>query len=370
MNAKPSIGILGAGVSGLTTGIILNLDGYPTTIYAEHLPTWPSYERNVPEFSSLYAAASILPHAVDIENTVEHLQRSHRFFQQLSNWPNFNVRQQPHYEIFERPRRTVPAYARAMDNFRSISPPETRLQRDTAVPVSGWSYDAYVVDMPSYMRQLLTLYQNTGGTIIQRHLTRNAFLALDQELLVNCGGLSSRSLVNDSTPYEVTRGHLVYVDVPDAVRAERPFPFSYNYMPYRDVYAQPDGRPADVYFYPRPDRWVLGGSRQLVDSYNHTEPIDDNCSTTIMIDGLEVPEPVITLNRHLLLLTTGVDITEYPLQAAFGYRFERHPVRLEYSLENGRTMFHNYGHGGAGVTLSWSCAVELLDRIVAYRVAE
>jgi D-amino-acid oxidase len=37
-------------------------------------------------------------------------------------------------------------------------------------------------------------------------------------------------------------------------------------------------------------------------------------------------------------------------------------VRIERDLlRGGRAVIHNYGHGGAGFTLSWGCAREVLD---------
>ena len=42
--------------------------------------------------------------------------------------------------------------------------------------------------------------------------------------------------------------------------------------------------------------------------------------------------------------------------------FRRSGVRLERDrLRDGRTVIHNYGHGGAGFTLSWGCAREVLE---------
>jgi len=43
-----------------------------------------------------------------------------------------------------------------------------------------------------------------------------------------------------------------------------------------------------------------------------------------------------------------------------GLRPSRKEVRLETELISDRTVIHNYGHGGAGVTLSWGCADEVV----------
>ena len=44
------------------------------------------------------------------------------------------------------------------------------------------------------------------------------------------------------------------------------------------------------------------------------------------------------------------------LKHRVGLRPVRPTVRLEAEQADGVTIVHNYGHGGAGVTLSWGCA--------------
>jgi D-amino-acid oxidase len=59
-----------------------------------------------------------------------------------------------------------------------------------------------------------------------------------------------------------------------------------------------------------------------------------------------------------------LNIDELPVLAErVGLRpFRRSGLRLEHDqLRDGRTVIHNYGHGGAGFTLSWGCAREVLE---------
>lgn len=61
-----------------------------------------------------------------------------------------------------------------------------------------------------------------------------------------------------------------------------------------------------------------------------------------------------------------------------GLRPSRYKVRLEYEMADlGSTknviIIHNYGHGGAGITLSIGCArevAELLDKVLKLKIAK
>lgn len=44
-----------------------------------------------------------------------------------------------------------------------------------------------------------------------------------------------------------------------------------------------------------------------------------------------------------------------------GTRPLRRAVRLERETIDGRTVVHNYGHGGAGFTVSWACAERVAE---------
>ena len=53
------------------------------------------------------------------------------------------------------------------------------------------------------------------------------------------------------------------------------------------------------------------------------------------------------------------------LEVRVGLRPCRSEVRLASEVRpTGALVVHNYGHGGAGVSLSWGCAAEVLQLVV------
>jgi hypothetical protein len=150
--------------------------------------------------------------------------------------------------------------------------------------------------------------------------------------------------------------------------------YSYNYRPESSVYANANGTSADLYCFPRKTGWVLGGSKQL----GHLDADgawcgEETVGPTLRIDGHEVPAPIFDVHRAILaLLSDGqLDIKLCDLHAGIGYRYIRDtpPDAVRLSLipvtlgDVRKAVIHNYGHGGAGFTLSWGCAMEVVQLV-------
>jgi D-amino-acid oxidase len=72
-------------------------------------------------------------------------------------------------------------------------------------------------------------------------------------------------------------------------------------------------------------------------------------------------DPAFAASLRALLGESTADAPPVEIvSVACGLRPVRSTVRLEREeLGGGRVVIHNYGHGGAGVTLSWGCAAEV-----------
>jgi len=98
-----------------------------------------------------------------------------------------------------------------------------------------------------------------------------------------------------------------------------------------------------MYAIPRRNDCVFGGTNDLSSDLGAdaatTNRIVAECSRVLNIDKPNVLDERVGLR---------------PFRKS-GVRFERDHLR------DGRTVIHNYGHGGSGFTLSWGCAREVVD---------
>lgn len=403
------IAIIGGGVIGLTTGVVLQSLGLSTTLVANLLASRPLTTR-VPAFASVHAAASVLPHTVRAPRANQWTTFSLTCLTALLGAGQPGIRVQRHFELFEEPVRSLPAYASVVGGFSEIdagSETARSLRRAAAIPVTGWSFDAYFCDGPTYLRGLHRLYERAGGRIVVEATSITHLLDEGYAVVVVCAGHRSPELLRSARsldargehdgpfspledPFQIRYilGHYLRVRVPTLLRGSDGRTVSYNYHPAADVYPGPAGAAADVYCYPRADAWVLGGSRLPFDSIRSAMAAADDLGHTgriVVADGfggrMAVPEPIYGVNRDLLQnISAGkIDIGKHRQEpdkfwGGVGLRAERtdpdNGTRVEASLAKRRRLalvVHNYGHGGAGFTLSWGCALDVARLILDER---
>jgi len=197
---------------------------------------------------------------------------------------------------------------------------------------------------------LVNLYEREGGAVERREVTRGEVGALPGGVVVNCTGYGN--LFKDDA-LVAKRGHLVNVETNGRLTDEDGERFSYSYY-----LGEEDGDETDafVYAYPREDCLLLGGSEQEGREVDGGW-VGEEAGRSVSTDGEDVPARIVELNAELIESKCGVDIAPLPKRGRFGYRpYRRGGIRIEKETYDGKEVVHNYGHGGAGVTLSWYSA--------------
>lgn len=359
----PDVTIIGGGVNGMATALTLQLLGFDTVCYAEHLVNREA--PSDPRFASLYPAASVIPHSVSTRRMYELFRPSQQVFDFLYKQKVPAMQLHRHYEVHEFPVDDPP-YADYLDAYERIDHSEDPFipRYSPGIPLSGWMFNCLVAEWPVYMDQLYQWYREAGGTIVQQKVNREDIKSLKSEIVINCTGIWGVELFDETEPPAIERGHLLFVEDAPLIRHPDGPIISYNYTPETDVYCSPNGSPSDVYFYPRSNGWIVGGSRQAGTVNGQNGFAGKEHTESLTVDGLSIPKAILKLNRKIVSHTYDRNMAYFsPASARVGYRFikdlDKEGLRMETSHKSGKTIIHNYGHGGAGVTLSWGCALEV-----------
>lgn len=184
-----------------------------------------------------------------------------------------------------------------------------------------------LVDMAVYLGYLRARLLAAGGSVEERSVTGFDEPAAQARTVVNCTGLDARDLVPDPLVRPV-RGQLVVVENPGV---EEWF------------VSAPPGAEELTYVLPLPGSVKLGGSAGA-DRWS-LEPDPTEAAAIVARCSRIRPE------------LAGARILEHRV----GLRPGRSEVRLEsVELPGGARLIHNYGHGGAGVTVAWGCAQDVV----------
>lgn len=305
----PPVTVVGAGVVGLTAALRLAEAGHAVTVVAREAPL---------ATTSAVAAALWFPYRVHPFDRVLDWSRAgyDRFAGLAAERPESGVRLRWGTELLHRPPG---------DEWWAPAVPALAVTHDVPAGYeAGWRFVAPVIDMAVYLPWLAARAAATGADLAGTPVAV-ADLGELGPLVVDCAGLGARDLVPDPSVTPV-RGQVVVVDQVGL-----------------DEWLSDDLDDHTLtYVVPRLDTIVVGGTAE--DGVWGTEP--DPATAAAILDRATALVPALA----------GAAIREHRV----GLRPARPAVRLDVERRGTQTVVHDYGHGGAGVTLSWGCADEVV----------
>jgi len=306
--------VLGCGVSGLSCGIRLLENGFNVEIRASSLP---------PDTTSNVAAAYWYPYKVSPEDKVLGWAAfSYNVFMEMSRQPETGISAFELVKLYDH-KVDEPFWKSAVKEFSRAGPQD--------LPegyVDGFVALIPQIETPVYMNYIMNTFMELGGIInkLDRDIESIDEVVGESELIINCLGLGSRKVFNDENTYPI-RGQLVRTTNPGLSRC------------INDEFG-----PLSVsYIVPRSKDCILGGTAEE----NDWNLVPDPATAEEILRKCKILEPKLN----------NVEILEHIV----GLRPGRTEVRLEIEQLLDTTIIHNYGHGGAGFTLSWGCAEEVLE---------
>src|SRR5947208_9364797 len=301
---KHRVAIVGAGVSGLTCGVLFAERGYRTAIFAKETGQ---------QTTSGAAAALWFPYdAEPAEKLITWALQTYKVLVDLTKNSRSGVSIIELRQFSRTSEIQIPEWAIALG--ASVIP---------TVPAfkGGFTLKVPLMDTTIYLDHLAKRFFDAGGEIhgnVKFEKLEDVSPAFN--LVINCAGIGARELVQDMD-LEPHRGQVAIVPKVDNLSC-----------------AIVCDDPPLIYAIPRAHDCVFGGTNEISDNLDvdaaATPRIIDECSRALKIE-----------NPHALAERVGLR------------PFRKSGVRLERDrLRDGRTVIHNYGHGGSGFTLSWGCA--------------
>jgi D-amino-acid oxidase len=330
------IAIVGAGVSGLTCGVVLAERGYHVSIFAKE---------TAQQTTSGAAGAVWFPYHVEPPDKVIPLAlETYDVLVDLARIPESGVSMIESRQFLRSGEIEIPDWAIPLGASVIPSEVENRVAGEATTWMgsrkgeragskqiksfesfkSGFSLRVPLMDTTIYLDYLAARFRECGGKISANiYFQRLEDVDSRFDLVINCSGIGARDLVRDPD-VEPHRGQVAIVPKIEGLS--------------RVIVC--DDAPL-MYAIPRTNDCVFGGTNDLSDNLA-ADPITTNrivgeCSRVL---NIETPRVIAERVGLRPFRTSGV-------------RLERDQSR------DGRVIIHNYGHGGAGFTLSWGCAREV-----------
>jgi len=226
--------------------------------------------------------------------------------------------------LLREPMAELPWWASAVGDVTLVDAPPPYTQE--------LHFTAPLVEMDPYLERLQRELTAAGGRVVRRRVARLGEPLAEAPVVVNATGLAAGRLCADPAVFPV-RGHIVLVDNPGL-----------------DLSVRDEDHPEGLtYVHPRRHDVVLGGTFEPGRTDTNPDPRD----AAAIVDRCVALVP---------------ELAGAPIRAE---RIGLRPARLggprvaAESTPGGGRIVHAYGHGGAGMTLSWGCADEICDLALA-----
>src|SRR6266511_2713285 len=309
------VAIIGAGVSGLTCGAVFAERGYRTAIFAKETGQ---------QTTSGAAAAVWFPYdAAPPEKVIPWALETFHVLVDLAPVPGTGVSMIELRQFSRTGEIQIPDWAIPL-GAQAVIPSEVEGSLESFS--SGFSLRVPLMDTTIYLDYLANRFVSAGGSISAKVQFENLEdVARKFDLVITCAGIGARELVHDAD-LEPHRGQVAIIP-------------RMNKLSCAIVC---DDAPL-MYAIPRANDCVFGGTNEISDNLSvdpkSTARILDGCSRVLNIDKPRAIAERVGLRPFRKL----------------GVRLEREKLR------DGRSVIHNYGHGGSGFTLSWGCAENVLQ---------
>lgn len=294
--------VVGAGVIGLTTAKVLLQQGADVVVRAE---------RFTPDTTSDVAAAIHFPYLVEPRERAAAWGRA-----SLARWAALAHDAATGVAWVEAFIEDAGDGAWWADQVRGARPATAS---ESPAGLRGHLCAAPVIAMDRYLPWLQRQVE-AGGARLERGRLVSFSDVRGFDAIANCSGLGARELVGDASLVPI-RGQVAWLKGAACRRA----------------ILREHGEP--TYLIPRGDVVVAGGTAQRGDAGLDVRADDE--------------EAFLRRCRELV-----PDLDGAVVQRKVGLRPGRPSVRLELDTSGRIPVVHNYGHGGAGVTLSWGCGEE------------
>uniref|UniRef100_A0A336MZ36 CSON010064 protein n=1 Tax=Culicoides sonorensis TaxID=179676 RepID=A0A336MZ36_CULSO len=323
--------VIGAGVNGLSSAVKIAENFYnqaQVTVISDEISP------NTTGDGSAGLWGPFLLSDTPDEKIVQWSKETHDFFKEL--WihglsKEAGVTLIPCLRLTTEPNIKEPCWKNVVFGYSALT--EQELNRIRMEHERNYSGGAQFVTFTAEPTQLLPYlykrFEQAGGRFIRRKVFKLDELTKENyDLIINCTGLGSKYLVNDSNVKPI-RGQVARVSAP------------WQFQAILDD--SDDGN----YVIPNQNSCIVGGTHQTDDFNVMPCPKDREF---IFVGCAKMVKSI----KNAPVLREWV-----------GLRPGRTTVRIEfedYETENGEkiAVIQNYGHGGAGVTLCWGCATDVV----------